>query len=333
MSFLITSRRAGLILLFACLAGAAAAQSPDAAAPGGDTPAGAWTAPRTPWGDPDLQGLWTNRTTTPLQRPAHLAHRETLTDIEAAIVDEEVTSRNDRAPAPGNPGTYNQFWWEMGSTVSGNRTSLIVDPPDGRVPPLTPKAVEAILASRAGRGPADSWEDRTLFERCITRGLPGAMIPGFYNHNYQIVQTPGQVAILIEMIHDVRIIPVDGRPHLHPAIRQWMGDSRGRWEGDTLVVETTNFSPKSRSHGFFESAGTLRLVERFTRVAPDTIDYRFTVDDPETYTRPWTAVIPMHRTDERIFEFACHEGNESIPGILGGHRAAEAEAEKEKVKP
>ncbi len=288
--------------------------------------------PKTPWGDPDLQGNWTNRTLTPLQRPTSLGTREVLTAEEVAASEAEARGRYDRPPSPGNTGTYSQFWWELGATVAGNRTSLIVDPPDGRVPALTPAAQAAILDSRRGRGSADSWEDRTLFERCITRGLPGAMIPGFYNHNYEIVQAPGVVAILVEMIHDVRIIPVDGRPHADPGIRQWMGDSRGRWEGATLVVETTNFSPKSRSHGFFESAGTQRLIERFTRIDADTIDYRFTVEDPATYVSPWTAAIPMMRTDEPVYEFACHEGNEAIAGILAGHRAEERAAEEAKKR-
>ena len=286
-----------------------------------------WVPPRTAWGEPDLQGTWTNRTITPLQRPTYQEGRQVLTDDEVAAQEEEARTRNDRPPTPGNPGTYSQFWWEMGNTVSGKRTSLIVDPPDGRVPPLTPEAQMAIIESRRGRGPADSWEDRSLFERCITRGLPSAMIPGFYNHNYQILQTPGYVAILIEMIHDIRIIPLDGRPHVGQGIRQWMGDARGHWDGNTLVVETTNFSEKTRSHGFFEGQEHMQLVERFTRVGADVIDYQFTVSDPTTLTRPWTAAIPMTRTNEQIFEFACHEGNEAIAGILAGGRAQEQAAE------
>ena len=285
-----------------------------------------WSPPRTPWGHPDLQGLWTNRTITPLQRPSRLQDQATLSDEEAAALEDEARTRNDRLPTAGNPGTYSQFWWEMGKVVRGKRTSLVIDPPDGRIPPLTPEAQQAILESRRGRGTADSWEDRTLFERCITRGLPGAMIPGFYNHNYQIVQTPGVVAILVEMIHDVRIIPLDGRPHLGQSLRLWMGDSRGRWEGDTLVVETTNFSDKTRAHGFFEGQEHMRLVERFTRVSPDVIDYAFTVEDPTTLARPWTAAIPMSKTDEPVLEFACHEGNEAIAGILAGERAVEKAA-------
>lgn len=299
---------------------------PRAATPAKRAKPGQWSPPRTPWGHPDLQGLWTNRTITPLQRPLALQDRTTLNDEEVAALEEEARTRNDRPPQPGSAGTYSQFWWELGKVVRGNRTALIIDPPDGRIPPLTPAAQQAILESRRGRGTADSWEDRTLFERCITRGLPGAMIPGFYNHNYQIVQTPGVVAILVEMIHDVRIIPLDGRPHLGQNLRQWMGDSRGRWEGDTLVVETTNFSSRTRSHGFFEGQEHMRLVERFTRVSADVIDYAFTVEDPTTLTRPWTAAIPMSKTDEPVLEFACHEGNEAIAGILAGQRAVEKAA-------
>jgi hypothetical protein len=188
--------------------------------------------------------------------------------------------------------------------------------------------------------PPASWEDLNAYDRCITRGLPGAMIPGFYNHNYQILQAPGYVAILVEMIHDVRIIPVDGRPHLGPGLRQWMGDSRGRWEGQTLVVETMNFNDKiqevtgnamrlpsgepigGRYHAVFATRG-LKLVERFTRVDADTIDYRFTVTDPATFTRPWTAVTPMMRINEPLFEYACHEGNYAVPNMLRGARAQE----------
>lgn len=299
---------------------------PRAATPAKRAKPGQWSPPRTPWGHPDLQGLWTNRTLTPLQRPRGLQDRSTLSDEEVGALEEEARTRNDRPPQAGNAGTYSQFWWELGKVVRGNRTALIIDPPDGRIPPLTPAAQQAILESRRGRGTADSWEDRTLFERCITRGLPGAMIPGFYNHNYQIVQTPGVVAILVEMIHDVRIIPLDGRPHLGQNLRQWMGDSRGRWEGDTLVVETTNFSSKTRSHGFFEAQEHMRLVERFTRVSADVIDYAFTVEDPTTLTGPWTAAIPMSKTDEPVLEFACHEGNEAIAGILAGQRAVEKAA-------
>jgi hypothetical protein len=320
--------------------GSAAAQGQNSA--GGTTK---WTVARTAWGDPDLQGRWTNSTTTPLERPSDLAAKEALKPEERAARDAAAAGGNEPPPRPGDTGAYNSFWMEAGKASS--RPSLILDPPDGKLPPLTPEAqkrADAIEARR--RVPASSWEDLNAYDRCITRGLPGAMMPGFYNHNYQIVQAHGYLAILVEMIHDVRIIPLDGRPHLGPSVRQWMGDSRGRWEGQTLVVETTNFNDKiqevtgnamrlpngepiqGRYHAVFGTAG-LTLVERFTRVDADTIDYRFTVTDPATFTRPWTAATPMIRVKEPIFEYACHEGNYAVPNMLRGARAQEeAEALK-----
>jgi hypothetical protein len=294
------------------------AQSPTAAK-------SAWTAPRTPWGHPDLQGYWTNTTTTPLQRPADLKDKAVLTEAELAERDKIVAERanQDRPPGTGNPGTYNDFWYERG--VLNQRTSLIVDPPDGRLPALTPEAQKRAADARAGHGPSDSPEDRSAFERCITRSLPGAMLPGFYNHNYYIVQTPTYVVINVEMIHDARIIPVDGRPQGGSAIREWLGTSRGHWEGNTLVVETTNFNDKVREQSLiaFSTGQNLKLVERFTRTGPETIDYQFTVDDATFYTRPWTASVPMARINGPIFEYACHEGNYGMGGILRGARADE----------
>ena len=288
--------------------------------------AGKSTASRTPWGDPDLQGLWTNTTTTPLQRPSGLAGKQVLTDEERAELDDRSARNADRPPRPGDPGAYNDFWLDKGK--ASTQTSLIVDPSDGKLPSLTPEAqkrAEGLAASR--RLPPASWEDLNFLERCITRGMPGAMLPGFYNHNYQIVQTPGYVVILVEMIHDVRIIPLDARPHLDPHIRQWLGDSRGRWDGDTLVVETTNFNGKVTeqrpSHTVFGISENLTLVERFTRVDRNTIDYRFTVTDPTTFTRPWTAATPMSRIAQPIYEYACHEGNYAAPNMLRGARAQE----------
>jgi hypothetical protein len=286
------------------------------AAPGG------WAHPRTAWGDPDLGGFWTNTTTTPLQRPTDLADKAVLTPEEHAKRSAEVAARQnaDQAPRKGDPGTYNDFWFERGSL--NNRTSLVIDPSNGRVPPLTPEAQKRAADARSSRGPADSPEDRSAFERCITRSLPGAMLPGFYNHNYQILQTRGYVVINVEMIHDARIIPLDGRPHVGSSIRNWMGDSRGHWEGNTLVVETTNFNDKVREQSLiaFSSGQNLRFVERFTRTSEDTIDYQFTVTDPTMYTSPWTASVPMVRFDGPIFEYACHEGNYGLGGILRGAR-------------
>lgn len=294
----------------------------------GQTPA--HRAPqRTPWGDPDLQGLWTNATITPFERPGTMRGKAVLTEQEAAEFERETLQARDADNRGGGTAAdlgraYNQFWFERGTRVVATRsTSLVVDPPDGRVPPLTPSAqqqADARVEARR-RSPADGPEDRSLVERCIlwpTAGPP--MIPGGYNNNYQILQTPGYVAILIEMIHDVRIIPMDGRAHAPSNIRQWMGDSRGRWDGNTLVVTTTNFTGKTNFRG---SSENLRLVERFTRVDRDTIDYEFTIDDPASFTRPWTAAIPMSKTEGPIFEYACHEGNYGMTNLLSGARAEE----------
>jgi hypothetical protein len=211
------------------------------------------------------------------------------------------------------------------------QTSMVVDPPDGRLPPLTPEGQEA--KKKRTRG-ADSWEDRHLWERCITRGgLPNAMLPRAYNNNVQILQAPGYVVMLVEQIHEFRIIPLDGRPHVSPQIRQWMGDSRGRWEGNTLVVDTTNLDKKVSAlqpwAEFDSTSGsgeTLHLVERFTRVDAETIAYQVTVDDPKMYTKPWTVAFPMTRTEEKMYEYACHEGNYGMVGILAGAREEEKAA-------
>ena len=293
-----------------------------------------WTPPRTPWGDPDLQGAWTNGTLTPLQRPAELAAQEFLNEEERAV--RNVTTRlRDDGPVQGPVGFYNDFWLEQGDL--SQRTALLVDPRDGRLPPVTP-AERELQASRrdsytdshlAHGTRFDSWDDFNTLDRCITRGMPGLMMPGFYNHNYLILQTPEYVAIQVEMIHDARIIPLDGRPSPAASIRQWLGSSRGRWEGDTLVVETTGFTDKVRRRtGYFPSVvfggdAQLHLEERFTRVSADTIDYRFTVTDPTVWTAPWTAAIPMTTLDGSLFEYACHEGNYAVPNALAGTRAEE----------
>ena len=295
------------------------------------SPAAGHAQPRTPWGDPNLQGIWTNTTTTPLERPDALAGREALTDEERAALDEEAARNVDRPPRARDTGSYNSFWLEKGTR--SEQTSLVVDPADGKLPPFTPAAQKRVHALAAARQqPTASWEDLNVFDRCIARGMPGAMMPGFYNHNYHILQTPGYVVILLEMLHDVRIIPLDGRPHLPRGIRQWLGDSREHWEGDTLVVETTNVADKvnefRRSHTVFGASGHLRLVERFVRVGPNTLDYKFTVTDPTTFTRPWTGTAPMHRTEGPIFEYACHEGNYAMEHILRGARAQEQNGEE-----
>ena len=296
---------------------------------------------RTPWGDPDLQGTWTNTTTTPLQRSDKFEGRAVITDEERAELDAQATGSRERPPTESRSaewrrrdaqGAYNSFWVDRGTRST--QTSLIVDPPDGRFPSLTKRVRErdaAWLKTRSAVPPLpDSWEDLNLYDRCITRGLPGAMIPGFYNHNYQILQTPDHVVILVEMIHDARIIPLDGRPHLPPPLHQWLGDSRAHWEGDTLVVETINFDSKGdqRVRNLVLSGSEhSHVVERFTRLDAETIDYRVTVTDPTTYTRPWTASIPMTHLEAPIFEYACHEGNYGMENILHGARA------KEKVSP
>ena len=285
------------------------------------------SVPRTPWGDPDLQGLWTNATVTPFERPANLSGKAVLTQEEAAEFERQTNQARDADNRGGGTEAdlgraYNQFWYDRGTKIVGTRrTSLVTDPPDGRVPALTPAAQSRAdaRAEARRRSPADGPEDRSLVERCIlwpTAGPP--MVPAAYNNNYQILQAPGYVAILIEMIHDVRIIPLDGRPHASQAIRQWMGDSRGRWDGNTLIVTTTNFTDKTIFRG---SSANLKIVERFTRVDPGTLDYQFTIDDPESYTRSWTAAVPMTKTDGPIFEYACHEGNYGMTNVLKGARA------------
>jgi hypothetical protein len=311
-----------------------AAQTPSATSSKKKAP-----APIAADGHPDLTGTWDYRTVTPMERPNELAGKPQLSDEEAAeYAQQAVQSRNqDRRDGAGTDAdvarAYNDFWWDRGTTVVGTRrTSLIVDPPDGRMPPLTPEGRKRAANDRRaggggtggvdGRGGrADGPEDRPLGERCITFGVP--RVSGAYNNNMLIVQTPGAVAIMSEMIHEVRIVPLDGRPHLPADHRQWLGDSRGRWEGQTLVVETTNFSPKTNFRGAGEN---LHLVERFTRVDADTVDYEFTIDDPTTFTKSWTAAFPMTRNPGELFEYACHEGNYGMFGLLSGARAQEKSA-------
>jgi hypothetical protein len=297
-----------------------------------------WTPPRTPDGDPDLQGTWSTATLTPLERPADLAGKPFFTEQEAAEYEKQFLQQANRDRRDGGADTdvsraYNEFWFSRGShLVATRRTSLIVDPPDGKIPPLTAEAQkrQAERAAQTAAHAFDGPEYRPLAERCIlwpTAGPP--MLPGGYNNNYQIVQAPGYVTILVEMIHDVRIIPTDGRPHLPPGVRQWMGDSRGRWEGNTLVVDTTNFTGNTNFRG---ASKDLHLIERFTRVGPETILYEFTVDDPAAFTKPWKAEIPMQKTQEPILEYACNEGNYAMTGVLGGARAEEKKAAEKAAK-
>lgn len=288
-----------------------------------------WTPPRTPDGRPDLEGTWSTATLTPLERPPELAGKQFFTEKEAAEYEKQFLQQANRDRRDGGADTdvsraYNEFWFSRGShLVASRRTSLIVDPPDGKIPPLTAEAQkrQADRAAQARLHQLDGPEDRPLQERCIlwpTAGPP--MIPGGYNNNYQIFQSPGYVMILVEMIHDVRVIPTDGRPHLPSSVRQWMGDSRGRWEGNTLVVDTTNFTAQTNFRGASQNT---HLIERFTRTGPDTIVYQFTIDDPSAFTKSWKAEIPMQRTHEPILEYACNEGNYAMAGVLGGARAEE----------
>ena len=299
--------------------------------------------PRTAWGHPDLQGVWNNNTVVPLQRPAALGDKRTLTDEEVAERFHNTSSGlfpQDHANPGGRGASYNEFWFEWGEDT--NRSSLIVDPLDGRLPPLTPTAAASLAEdpfSYGGSAGLDSWDGVSLFERCITRGMPGAMMPGFYNHNYQILQTPRAVVILYEMLHDARVIPLDDTPRPPTNVRQWLGVPRGRWDGETLVVETTHFSATSNQRGpggdsggamvftNFSASGHTRLVERFTRVSPDRIAYQFTLDDPTEFTRPFTAESPMRRIDGAIYEYACHEGNYALANMLRSARAAERASE------
>jgi hypothetical protein len=282
-------------------------------------------------GQTDLQGLWTNATITPFERPKELAGKAFYTKEEAAAYEKLVAATSNRDQRGATPeadvaGAYNDFWFDRGSKVVPTlRTSLVIDPPDGRIPALTPEAQKAAAELAAiARRPPESPEELGLPQRCLlwpTAGPP--MVPSGYNNNYQIVQVPGYVMILVEMIHDVRIIPVDGSPHLPQKFRLWMGDSRGHWEGKTLVVDTTNFTDKTHFRGADQN---LHLTERFTRVDPGTILYEFSVDDPTAFTKPWTAQIPLTKTAGPIYEYACHEGNYSAVTTLKGARAQEKTA-------
>jgi hypothetical protein len=323
-------------LALASMAGASAAQDRPtaAAAPASVTPTKKWTTPRTPWGDPDLQGTYSNRTITPFERPANVGGRDFFTKEEVAALEKAAQQGGgDEGRSKGTVAdvarAYNDFWWDRGTKVTTARTSLVVDPPDGRVPPLTTDAKKRELdepkrpsfrgTGATGRG-TDSWLDRGTLERCLTRGMPGAMSPTAYNNNYRFVQGPGFVAIQIEMLGGTRVIPTDGRSHVRSSIRQLMGDSVGHWEGDTLVVDTTNFTDKVLYRG---AAENLHLVERFTRVGENEIEYRVTISDPTTFVKPWTLVVPYVNIGEDLFEYACHEGNYGMEGILSGAREEE----------
>ncbi len=299
-----------------------------------------WKVPRTPWGDPDLQGTYTNKyeQSTPLERPDQFVGRraDEVTGAELARVLEERQRQVLGRPAGVGPSQFRDSL----EVTKGSRAWLIVDPPEGRVPPRTPEARRRLgppdptldtgingvfnqrvrTASSFGEGPFDGPDDFTLWERCVTRGLPGAMMPHILGNSYQILQAPGLVAIRYELIHDARVIPLDGRPHLGRRIQLEMGDARGHWEGDALVVETTNFTDRSTFRN--AKAATLRLIERFTPSAPDNIEWSVTVEDPATWTRAWTFAMPLTRNErEAVLEFACQEGNYAVPNILAAARA------------
>jgi hypothetical protein len=301
------------------------------------------SVPKTAWGKPDLTGVWDFRTITPLERPANLADKEFLTEAEAAKLEQEVIERNreidgrpaERATAGGNvdrradgtPGFYNNFWLDGGTKpIATRRTSLVIDPPNGRVPPLTAAAQKRAEERRAylKQHPADGPEDRSASDRCILGFNAGPpLTPGGYNQNMQVVQTRDHVVMVTEMVHTARIVPLDGRPGLNESLRHWSGEARGRWEGDTLVIETTNFRPE---RGWRGSTGNMKLIERLTRLDAETLEYKYTVIDPDTWTSPWTAAIPLRLADAPSFEYACHEGNHSMQGILSGQRTEDREA-------
>jgi hypothetical protein len=337
-----------LAVAFSLSQGTAAAQAQAVKA---ETKAAAsnWTLPRTSDGQPDLQGVWDNNSATPLERPKELEGRTTLTDQEVAALKKKAADlfggdgdaafgddyfrlvwasvkgsesgphKKAATEFDGGTGDYSSVWivardWD-------NRTSLITDPPEGKIPPMTPEGKKRSTAMIAAfLRPARSAKDRGLSERCITYGSP-QLVAGYQSY-YQIFQTHDSVVILTEMIHDARVIPLNGGPHVPSNIQSWHGDSRGHWEGDTLVVDTTNYKPGS----FMNSSDKLHVVERFSRGGPETLKYEITIDDPDTWTKPWSLMIPLRQTSDRIFEYACHEGNTGMVGILAGARAEEQAA-------
>jgi hypothetical protein len=336
--FVVVGTLAAASAMGALASGCSAAQN---SAAEGTSGAGTWTQPRTAWGDPDLQGVWRYEAVIPLERPGEFEGRGLLTDEEVAQkeqVEKEqeanrlaglegaAVGRRSIGESPIRGNEYNSFWQDHGRPRKVyKQTSLIVDPPDGRIP-YTPDAqkAEARSAARYGIGPFESYLDPDTGERCLTDGVTGMMWQGPNGGHNRIVQSPGHVTILHEEYRDRRIIPVDGRPHGN--IRQWLGDAVGRWEGDTLVVDTTNFLDRTNyewANIWTRPSGTLHLVERFTRIDADTIEYRITVEDPATFSTPWTAVIPISRlaADTQIYEYACHEGNQAMPNLLSGGRA------------
>ena len=301
--------------------------------------------PRTPWGDPDLQGVWNDATSTPLERPGGVNSKNVASDEEAAEFQNQLEFNLSRDRRDGGPEidvnrAYNEHWMDARrlKITADRRTSLVVDPPDGRIParvPLSPERAKARDArgaanARFNAGMPDSYEDFSLPVQCIIRTDSPPYLPTIYNNDFQIFQSPGYVVIGPEMIHSARIIPLDGRPHIAPKLHQWLGDSRGHWEGDTLVVETTNF--RTDPGVIFQGGDpeTYKITERFTRVADDSLNYEFTIDDPHTWTKPWTALIPWTKIDpkEQMYEYACHEDNYDLVHFLSGARSREKNGEK-----
>ena len=300
-----------------------------------------WTVPRTADGHPDLQGVWANNNATPLERPEEWAGKDTLTEEELAALqvaateavddgdalfgDQLVLAAIERTKAGSydpTTGNYNQFW--IADRDFNNRTSLVIDPPDGRIPAMTSsgQARAKMIRDHRRLHPADTYTDRPLSERCVTYGHP--RLGAGYNSYYQLFQSKDHVVVYMEMNHDARVIPLDGTPTLNDDVRLWHGDSRGYWDGDTLVVTTTNYASHATFRG--NTSENMTVTERFTRVGPQTLNYEVTIDDPTTYTKPWTVMIPLMGTTDAVYEYACHEGNIGMDGILAGHRAEEREA-------
>ena len=296
-----------------------------------------YTPPKTAWGHPDISGIYTNKdeTNTPLERPDELKGRS-AEEFSAADLDKLTKERQAIAAkiaggiGGAETGAGPTHWYEHLKGTS-SRAWLIVDPADGKLPPMTPQAQKreaayaALNDARHGEGRADSWLDRSLYDRCITRGLPGSMMPAIYGNSYQILQSPDSVAIRYEMIHETRVIPLDGRAHVSQGIREYLGDARARWDGNTLVVETTNFTNKTHmGYNNRYNSEKYKLTERFTPVAPNRLQWQVTIDDPDTWTRPWTFTMPLMKDDtQQVFEYGCHEGNLGLEHILSAARAEE----------
>ncbi|PYS55537.1 MAG: hypothetical protein DMG13_03580 [Acidobacteria bacterium] len=338
------------LVSLSAVAGQAPASAPKTKAAKTAPAAKTWAPPKTPWGDPDLQGVWNDATSTPLQRPTELSGKDVLTDEEAEEFQEETAKNLSRDRRDGGPDAdvnraYNEHWMDARrlKITEDKRTSLIVDPPDGRIPPQVAfpperqktRAARADANARFNAGLPENYTDMSLPVRCIIRTDSPPYLPTIYNNDFHIFQSPGYVVIAPEMIHSARIIPLDGRPHLGKNLKQWLGDTRGHWEGNTLVIETTNFRTDDGVTFQGTNPETFRITERFTRVSPDTVNYEFTVEDPATWTKPWTARIPWSKIDpnEQMYEYACHEDNYDIVHFLTGARKREKNGETMPSRP